>query len=95
MIVVVSLLRGVNVGGRHLIKMEVLRGLCAGLGWCDAQTYVQSGNIIFRTSRRDLDGISNRLAGCIAENAGFRPEVMVRTAAGTGAGQAGRPVSRR
>ena len=42
----VALLRGVNVGG-NMLKMERLRKLCAELGHCDIQTYVQSGNVVF------------------------------------------------
>ena len=44
--VYVALLRGVNVGGNTL-SMERLRGICAELGLENAQTYVQSGNLIF------------------------------------------------
>ena len=49
MAVIISMLRGVNVGGHNVIKMEELRALYASLKLRDAQTYVQSGNVIFRT----------------------------------------------
>jgi uncharacterized protein (DUF1697 family) len=42
----VALLRAVNVGGRKL-PMAELRALCAGLGWSDVATYIQSGNLVF------------------------------------------------
>jgi uncharacterized protein (DUF1697 family) len=41
-------LRGVNVGGNSLIRMDWLRGACEGIGLQDVRTYVQSGNIVFR-----------------------------------------------
>jgi len=44
--VIISMLRGVNVGGHNVIKMEELRALYATLKLRDAQTYVQSGNVI-------------------------------------------------
>ena len=47
--VVISLLRGVNVGGHNCIPMDALRALYASLDLRDARTYVQSGNVIFRT----------------------------------------------
>jgi uncharacterized protein (DUF1697 family) len=47
--VVIAMLRGVNVGGHHKIKMEALRALCTKLKLRDACTYVQSGNVIFKT----------------------------------------------
>jgi len=46
MAVVISMLRGVNVGGHNKIKMEALRALYESLKLRDAQTYVQSGNVI-------------------------------------------------
>jgi uncharacterized protein (DUF1697 family) len=42
----VALLRAVNVGGRKL-PMADLRALCAGLGWEDVASYIQSGNVVF------------------------------------------------
>jgi uncharacterized protein (DUF1697 family) len=47
--VVISLLRGVNVGGHNRIPMDALRAVYASLKLRDARTYVQSGNVIFRT----------------------------------------------
>jgi len=52
--VVISMLRGVNVGGHNKIKMDALRELCASLKLRDPQTYVQSGNVVFRSDDRDL-----------------------------------------
>jgi len=81
MAVVVSLLRAVNVGGRNLIKMEALRELYGSLGLKDAQTYVQSGNVVFRSEARDLAPLSRRIESRIEENFGFRPAVILRTTA--------------
>ena len=47
----VAWLRGVNVGkagaGRKAVPMAELRALAAELGWQGAQTYIQSGNLVF------------------------------------------------
>ena len=43
----VALLRGINVGGANRIPMAELRGHCAGLGWRDVESYIQSGNLVF------------------------------------------------
>lgn len=77
----ISLLRGVNVGGHHKIKMEELRELCESLGLRHAQTYVQSGNVVFRTDARDFTLLSKRIADAIEERFAFRPGVILRTAA--------------
>jgi len=78
---VISLLRGVNVGGHNKIKMEELRELYESLGLRHAQTYVQSGNVVFRTDARDLTRLSKRIADAIEERFAFRPSVILRTAA--------------
>jgi len=44
----VALLRGINVGGKKILRMEELRELLAKLGCEDVATYIQSGNAVFR-----------------------------------------------
>src|SRR6266478_5036178 len=77
--VVISLLRGVNVGGHHMIKMDALRALYESLGLRDPQTYVQSGNVVFKTQERDLVRLSKKIEDGIEQTFGFRPHVIVRT----------------
>lgn len=81
MAVIIAMLRGVNVGGHNKIKMEDLRGLCKSLKLRDACTYVQSGNLIFRTEERDLALVAKRLTDAIERKFGFRPGVVLRSAA--------------
>ena len=77
--VIISMLRGVNVGGHNMIKMDALRALYESLGLRDAQTYVQSGNVVFKTQARDLALISKEIEDGIERGFGFRPSVIVRT----------------
>jgi uncharacterized protein (DUF1697 family) len=77
--VIVSMLRGVNVGGRNQIKMETLRALYESLGLEDPRTYVQSGNVVFRTKERNLSALAKRIEDAIERSFGFRPAVIVRT----------------
>jgi len=79
MAVVISLLRGVNVGGHHMIKMDALRTLYESLGLRGAQTYLQSGNVVFKTQERDLVRLSKKIEDGIERTFGFRPAVIVRT----------------
>jgi uncharacterized protein (DUF1697 family) len=76
---VIAMVRGVNVGGHHKIKMEVLRALCTSLKFDCAQTLLQSGNVVFRSSVRSPDQISNVLETAIEKKLGFRPAVILRT----------------
>ncbi len=77
--VVISMLRGVNVGGHNKIKMDALRALCESLKLRDPRTYVQSGNVVFRTEERDLGRLAKRLQNEIERSFGFRPDVIFRT----------------
>ncbi len=77
--VLIAMLRGVNVGGHHKIKMEVLRELCHSAKFECAQTYLQSGNVIFRARGRNLAEISEVLERSIEKRLGFRPAVVVRS----------------
>ncbi|HEY2359681.1 MAG TPA: DUF1697 domain-containing protein [Candidatus Angelobacter sp.] len=79
--VIICMLRGVNVGGRNMIKMDALKALCVSLKLKDPQTYVQSGNVIFSSSEKDLAKLANRIQDAIEKAHGFRPGVMLRTAA--------------
>ena len=73
------MLRGVNVGGHNLVKMDALRRLYASLGLLSVQTYVQSGNVVFQTDERNLPRLANKIEDAIEKKFGFRPEVLVRT----------------
>ncbi|MGC2698438.1 MAG: DUF1697 domain-containing protein [Candidatus Angelobacter sp.] len=78
--IVISMLRGVNVGGHNMIKMDVLKALCISLKLKDPQTYVQSGNVIFRTDEKDVAKLAKRIQDAIEKKVGFRPAVILRTA---------------
>jgi uncharacterized protein (DUF1697 family) len=51
----VALLRGINLGARNKVSMADLRALFADLGFEDVATYVQSGNVVFKSSRTESD----------------------------------------
>jgi len=78
--VIISLLRGVNLGSHHKIKMDALRVLYESLKLRDPQTYVQSGNVIFRTGERDLVLLARRIEEAIERKFGFRSDVILRSA---------------
>jgi uncharacterized protein (DUF1697 family) len=79
MAVAISMLRGVNVGGHNKIKMDALRALYESLKLRDPRTYIQSGNVIFRTDERDLVQLAKRIENAIERSFGFRPNVVIRT----------------
>src|SRR5580700_3117071 len=78
--VIVSLLRGVNVGG-HTIKMDALRALYESLGLRKVETLIQSGNVVFTTQARDLRALTKRIEDAIEKSYGFRCDTILRNAA--------------
>jgi uncharacterized protein (DUF1697 family) len=81
MAVIICMLRGVNVGGHNRIKMEDLRALCESLKLRNAQTYVQSGNVLFHADEKDVTKLRQRIADAIEKKCGFRCDVITRTTA--------------
>jgi uncharacterized protein (DUF1697 family) len=77
--VLLAFLRAVNVGGHAKIKMDALRELFLSLKFAEPQTYVQSGNVIFKSSERDLVGVAKRIQQGIDKKFGCCPEVVLRT----------------
>jgi uncharacterized protein (DUF1697 family) len=78
--VLISMLRGVNVGAHNRIKMDALRALYEFLKLEEPRTYVQSGNVIFRCKEKNLPALANKIQGAIEGEFGFAPAVILRTA---------------
>ena len=76
----VALLRGINVGGRNKLPMKELVPLFGQAGASDARTWIQSGNVVFKASRRDVAGLPVEVSKRIAERFGFEVPVMLRSA---------------
>jgi uncharacterized protein (DUF1697 family) len=81
MAVVIAMLRGVNVGGRHKVKMDALRELCDSLHLRGACTHLQSGNVIFNAPDRAVATLAAKIEGGIERTFGFHCDVILRTPA--------------
>ncbi len=78
MTVFVALLRAVNVGGRS-VKMADLKALFAELGFEDARTYLQSGNVVFDPGKADRAAVARKIEKGIEARYGFKSEAILRT----------------
>lgn len=78
MTVQVGLLRAVNVGGKNALPMADLRSVVAGAGGTGARTYLQSGNVVFRSDRAGPE-LAAAIADGVLARVGFRPPVLIRT----------------
>ncbi len=73
----IALLRGINVGGHNKIPMPELRSICADLGWDDVQSYIQSGNLVFKAGTTPAN-LEDELERAIERRFGLSIPVIVR-----------------
>jgi uncharacterized protein (DUF1697 family) len=78
--VYVALLRAINVGGTGKLPMTELRELCEGCGFKDVATYIQSGNVVFR-SKLSESGVKRALESALARKMGKPFGALIRTGA--------------
>ena len=78
--VTIALLRGINVGGKNRLPMKELAALFVDAGCEDVRTYIQSGNVVFRTGPEADEEISTVISASILNHFGYRIPVITRTA---------------
>lgn len=77
----IALFRGINVGGSHMLSMKDLRLVLEKHGCVGVQTYIQSGNAVFRSARSDAVRLANQVSAAVSASRGFEPRVLVLTRA--------------
>lgn len=75
----ISILRGINVSGKNLIKMDALRQLYMNLGFENVESYIQSGNVMFRSDIQNTKELNQLISSKIKEVFDFEVPVMVFT----------------
>ncbi len=76
----VAFLRGINVGGKNKLPMKDLSAVFVAAGCTEAETYIQSGNVICRVNSTLARKVPARVAVCISERFGYRIPVVMRSA---------------
>jgi uncharacterized protein (DUF1697 family) len=76
-----ALLRGVNVGGKNLVKMADLRAAFEEMGFADVATYIASGNVMFRAPRQRRDELAAKIESELTGRFGIEIKVVLLTAA--------------
>ena len=80
MTVWVALLRAVNVSGANILPMAGFRAMLTRIGLENPKTYIQSGNVVFRSGHA-APALAQQIADGILAGFGFRPPVLIMTAA--------------
>jgi uncharacterized protein (DUF1697 family) len=75
----VALLRGINLGGKNSLPMKALAGLFTAAGCSDVQTYIQSGNVVFRAKPALAKKIGAAISAEVAARFELRVPVVTRS----------------
>lgn len=73
----VALLRGINVGGNSLVKMANLKACFENMGFSDVATYINSGNVIFRTDRKNNIELVEEIEKALLKDCGFEIKIAI------------------
>lgn len=73
----ISILRGINVSGHKIIKMDALRNLYENMGFSNVTTYVQSGNVIFSGQDIGIRVLEKQIYQQIEKEFGFQVPVIL------------------
>lgn len=74
----IAFLRGINVSGQKIIKMETLRKVLDENGYSDVKTYIQSGNVLFSSQIQDTNLLILKIENLIEKSFGFHVEAVLR-----------------
>jgi uncharacterized protein (DUF1697 family) len=77
----IALLRGINVGGKGIVRMSSLKACVERAGMTNVTTYIQTGNVIFESSERSVSRLTTRTEDALAQMFGESVSVVVRSAA--------------
>ncbi len=79
MIQYLVLLRGINVGGKNIIKMADLKASFEAHGFSNVVTYIQSGNVLFRSDEKDKALLTTTIEKGLSKRFNFEAKVVVIT----------------
>jgi uncharacterized protein (DUF1697 family) len=74
----VALLRGINLGGKTMIKMDVLKAEFEDLGFKNVTSYINSGNLAFDTAKASEAKLSAKIEKAVEALVGRNVDVMIR-----------------
>jgi uncharacterized protein (DUF1697 family) len=73
----IALFRGINVGGKNILPMKDLVGILEGIGCDNVVTYIQSGNVVFQSKKKQLKNLTREISSKVSESYEFQPKVLL------------------
>jgi uncharacterized protein (DUF1697 family) len=71
-----ALLRGINVGGKNIIKMADLKASFEAMGLSNVMTYIQSGNVLFQSAEKDKPALTERIERELSSQFNFEARIV-------------------
>lgn len=75
----IAFMRGINVSGQKLIKMDELTKIFTGSGYKNVKTFIQSGNVVFDAEQADVRALSEMSMTMLFDALGYKVDVILRT----------------
>lgn len=72
-----ALLRGINVGGKNIIKMTDLKACFENMGFSDVVTYIQSGNVLFQSDEKDKNKLTDKIEKGLSKTFKYKSRLVV------------------
>lgn len=72
-----ALLRGINVGGKNIVKMDELKACFEKAGYADVATYIQSGNVLFTVSGKKQKNLESEIEHVLSKRFDYKSRVVV------------------
>jgi uncharacterized protein (DUF1697 family) len=77
MAVYLALLRGINVGGKNIIKMVDLKASFESMGFSDVTTYIQSGNVVFASTEKDDAKLTDKIEKALSKRFNYTSRLVL------------------
>lgn len=79
MAVYLALLRGINVGGKNIIKMADLKACFESIGFSNVTTYIQSGNVVFASPEKDNASLTDKIEKTLSTRFNYTSRLVLVT----------------
>ena len=74
-----ALLRGINVGWKNIIKMADLKAGFEGMGFTEVLTFIQSGNVLFKSAEKDKEKLTRKIEQVLSERFSYTSRIVAVT----------------
>jgi uncharacterized protein (DUF1697 family) len=75
----VALLRGINVGGNNIVKMEQLKACFEAGGFQQVMTYIQSGNVLFESDEENRASLTSAIEDTVSRTFNYSARIVIRS----------------